>query len=101
MVISASSILSSTNKISTSKSLILFFLLFMMLGQAEEKCRAFIKLCFCPKFAAMPFNNPFYQGQANTGTFKFILAVQALKNAEKLVGIFHIKANAVVFYKIG
>ena len=47
----------------------------------------------------MPADDPADIGQADTGTLEFIGAVQALKDAEELVGILHIKTHAVIAHE--
>src|SRR5215510_4273655 len=44
----------------------------------------------------MPAHNAVDGSKADAGAFKFLRAVQSLKYAKELVGVFHIEADAVV-----
>lgn len=44
----------------------------------------------------MPLDNPPHISQPNPGAFKFINPVQTLKDAKELVGISHVKTDAVI-----
>ena len=48
----------------------------------------------------MTLNDALHDGETGAGSFILFLAVEALKNAEQLSGIVHIKARAVIPDKI-
>ena len=49
-----------------------------------------------PHTPAMLFNNALDNRQTDARAFKFFLAVQALKNAKKFIGILHIESGPVI-----
>ena len=48
----------------------------------------------------MPVNDALDQGQADPGAFKLLLAVQALKDAEKFAGMLGIEPGPVVLHVV-
>jgi len=44
----------------------------------------------------MPVYDVIHYGQPNARALKFMLCMQALKNAEELIGVTHIKTNAII-----
>src|SRR5207253_3484588 len=61
-------------------------------AQAEIESSAFIHLGLRPDAAAVLVNDTLHHGQSHTGPFEILTAMQALKDAEQLVRIFHIEA---------
>jgi hypothetical protein len=53
-----------------------------------------------PRCAAVPVNDPLHNRQADAGAFKFVRAVEALKDAEQFVRIPHVKTGPVVAHEI-
>src|SRR5581483_1112429 len=81
--------LSSTSKISMVCVMVRSF-------QGEKECRALIDVGFRPNASSVPMNNTLNDGQPDAGALVFFGAVQALENAEKFIGIFHVKADPVI-----
>jgi hypothetical protein len=54
-----------------------------------------------PDLAAMAMDNTLDQGEADAGAWEFSFRVQALKGAEKFVGVGHVKTGAIVADKVG
>ena len=44
----------------------------------------------------MPKYNALDRGQSNPGALELVLSMKSLEDAEQLVGVFHVKTNAVV-----
>ena len=61
----------------------------------------FCEVAFLPHTAAVTLNDPLHRRQSHPRPFKLIGAMQALEGGKQLVGIGHIKADAVVADKIG
>src|SRR5436190_185535 len=68
-------------------------------GQPEMECGALADFSFGPDRTAMPAHNPFDRRQTDACPFKFVRIVKALKNAKKLVGVFHVKTSPVVAHE--
>jgi hypothetical protein len=68
----------------------------VLFWQGEIKCRACIEFGFRPDTSPVPVDDALDQGQAHTGSFKFIVAVQPLEDAKKFVGVSRIEPDAVV-----
>src|ERR1700734_641252 len=68
-------------------------------GKREVERRTFIRCPFAPDLPAMAVDDALNGGQSNPGAFKLFRQMQALKNAEQLVHISHVKACAVVTYE--
>src|SRR5713226_6390597 len=111
MVISKSSGSSSTSRISISSCSLVVTILASLVTigrwpcvvlrrQAEVKGSTLIDLRFGPDAPAVLMNDSLNSGQSHACSLEVLLAVQALKDAEQLVGIFHIEAHAVVTYEV-
>src|SRR5690348_2269644 len=64
--------------------------------KCEIKNRAFIQFSFGPDMTAMLVDNSFNRRQSDAGPFKLLSPMQALKDTEKLIREFHVKADAVI-----
>ena len=53
---------------------------------------------FDPDPSAMPRHDPAAQGQANAGSWKLIMRVQAAKNLENPLVVFGVNSDAIVAY---
>src|SRR4029079_17016564 len=84
--------LSSTSRISTGDSGIRRF----ETRESEEERRPFVRLCVRPDAPSMTMNDPLHDCKPNARPFIFLGPVQPLENAEELVSVLHVKANAVV-----
>ena len=62
----------------------------------EIKRRPFIEFGLRPDPSAVPLDDALDQGQAHAGSFKLIIAVQPLEDAEEFVGVFRVEADAIV-----
>src|SRR5438876_7502566 len=111
MVISKSSGSSSTSRISIASCSLAVTILASLVSirrlpsvvlrcKAEEKCSTLIDLRFGPDAPAVLMNDSLNSGQSHACSFEVLLAVQALKDAKQLVGIFHVEAHAVVPYEV-
>jgi len=65
-------------------------------GECKTETGPLIQYRCCPDFPAMTCNNSFNIGKADAGPFKISLVMQALKDPEKLIFIFHIESRTVV-----
>src|SRR4029077_20381072 len=88
-VSSASEGLSSTNRISTPSGLLKARLLYRVRrSMLEPRFQREIERCclsgrgFCPHFSAVSLNDPLNRGQSYPRTFKVLLAMQPLEDAE-------------------
>src|SRR5438477_351725 len=68
----------------------------LVIVQSEEEGRAAAGRGLGPDASAMAPHDPCCRRQTQTDAFKLLLAMQALKQAEELVGIFHVEADAVI-----
>ena len=67
------------------------------MGREKIKRGAFVDLALGPGAPAVTVNDAADVGQADAGAFKiFLVAVQALEDAEQLVDVLHVKAHAIV-----
>ena len=66
------------------------------LTQGEIKSRSLAWFTLGPDITAMPFYDAPYRRQPHAGTFKFFDAMQTLKGGEKLVGVSHVEARAII-----
>ena len=62
----------------------------------EIECRAFVHFSFCPRFAAVPLNDPPYIGKADPRSFKLIGPVQALEYAKEFIDVLHVEPCPVI-----
>ena len=62
----------------------------------EVKGGAFVDFALCPGSSAVAMHNPPHVGQADSGPFEFIRAVEPLKHPEELLCEFHIETGPVV-----
>src|SRR5579863_10107032 len=108
MVNSASSGLSSTNRISTSCDMHLLYLngrfwllASLILGRTEneEKRCSLVDRRLGPNSATVPLNDALHDRQANSSALEIAGLVQALKNSEKLFRVLHLEADPVVANK--
>src|SRR5208337_5528654 len=72
------------------------YLLTSVLRERKVKGCAFIDFPFGPDPAAVPVDDPLHDGQANSGAFIFLVAVQTLEDTEQLLTIALIKAHPIV-----
>src|SRR5262245_42837319 len=96
MVSSASRSLSSTSRISTCSNCSICALL----RQGEPESGAGAGAALCPYAAAMAGHDALHQRQADAGSRKLSLVVQALEHAEQLVLVAGVEAGAVVAHRI-
>src|SRR5437870_7133606 len=68
----------------------------LVIVQSEEEGCPAAGRGFDPNASAVAANNARGRRQTQPDAFKFLLAMQALKQAEELVGIFHVEADAVI-----
>src|SRR5258706_10117919 len=68
--------------------------------QGKEKRCAFVQFGLGPNTATVALDHSLHDCQANSGTLKFIEAMEPLKDAEKFVGVAHIETGAVVLDEI-
>ena len=64
--------------------------------QGEREGGSLVDLGLGPNAAAVLMNDALHRGQSYTCSLEVFLAVQALKDAKKLIGIFHIETHAVI-----
>src|SRR5450756_1084962 len=95
-VMSRSSRLSSTSRISIAFVLFMFF----SFAKGEMKYRAMVHFGLGPYPAAVTADDALHDGQANPRAFKILRPVEPLEHAKQLVHILHIKPNTVVAHKI-
>src|SRR5262245_48057176 len=73
----------------------------LLLGKAQEERRALVDGALSPNTSAVAMDDAPDVGEADADAFELIGRVQPLKDAEKFVGIFHVKSDAVVADKKG
>src|SRR5438874_8947792 len=71
----------------------------LVIVQGEEEGRAAARRSLGPDASAVAAHNASYRCQTQTDAFKLLRAMQPLKQAKKLVGIFHVEADAVIANK--
>src|SRR5579875_3586327 len=64
--------------------------------QGEEKGGAALQFRLHANFPAVPVNDALHRSQTDPRALEFFLSMEALKNAEQLIGVFGIKAHAIV-----
>ncbi len=67
-------------------------------GEGEIEDSALAGLSFSPDSAAVSLNDTLDYGQANAGSFIFLVAMEPFKGLEQLIEIPVIKAGAVISY---
>src|SRR5579862_3312541 len=96
MVISASVVLSSTSRISTTSSSSID----ISCRQREFECRARAWLAFSPNLSAVTQDDPADDCKSDSGSSELFRAVQPLKYPEQLVRVLHVEPGAVVTYPV-
>src|SRR5205823_427473 len=86
----------TTRRISTGESAMRRF----AGSESEKERRAFVRLRIRPNAPAMTMNDPLYDCKADAGALVFLGPVQPLENAEQLVSVPHVEADAVVLDEI-
>src|SRR5260221_8372738 len=71
-----------------------------IIGESEKERRPLIGLGLGPDTTAVALDNPLHNREADPGSLIFFGKMESLKHAEQLVGIAHVKANAIVFDEI-
>ncbi len=69
-------------------------------GHGKEESGADVRFAFRPDATVMAVNDALDVGQPDTGAFKILAAVKALKNTKQFRGISHVETDAVVADKI-
>src|SRR5512136_702785 len=68
-------------------------------GQGEVECCAFIDFAFSPDFAPMTGDDALDISQADAGAIELVHPVQTLEGGEKLTGVAHVEAGAVIAHE--
>src|SRR5580698_10056295 len=68
-------------------------------GKREIESRASINRRFAANLPAVAVDDTLSGGQSYSGAFKLFRQMQALKDAEQLVDVLHVKARAVVLHE--
>ncbi len=68
-------------------------------SQAKVEGCALVHFGFRPEPSAMPLHDAANCGQADTGTFKFVVVMKSLKNTEECFGVIHIESNTVIAHE--
>src|SRR5579862_315433 len=87
-----SSLLSSTNKMST--------VLLVMVSQGKIESRAVVHSGLGPNATAVSLDNPVNNRQSHARAIKLIGAMKPLENMKQFVGISHLKPGPVVLHEI-
>src|SRR5262249_43919684 len=61
--------------------------------KCEIKCRALVYFRVGPDASTMALHDAFDDGQSHACAFKFLGAMQPLKDAEQFVGVFHVEPH--------
>src|SRR5258705_3896752 len=69
--------------------------------ECEIKSGAHILRTLCPHSATVKADDAFHCSQANTSTWEFVGAVQALESDKQPVGVRHVEPNPVIPDEIG
>jgi hypothetical protein len=64
-------------------------------GQGKIKSGAFLLAALGPDASAVSVNDAPNEGQANAGSGKFLIPMQAQEDTEKLPGILHVEAGPI------
>src|SRR5690349_727147 len=75
--------------------------IFAISVQREVKSRAFPYHAFRPHLPPVALDDALHRGQANSGSLKLLLGMQALEGCEQLVDVSHVEADAVVAHVVG
>ena len=70
-------------------------------SESEVERRALVGLGVGPDAAAVAVDDPLHDGEADAGALIVLGPVQPLEDAEQLVGVAHVEADAVVLDEIG
>src|SRR4051794_20543130 len=70
-----------------------------MIGKRKIKGRPSIRFSLGPGAAAVAVNDPAHVRQADARALKLRRAMEPLKDTEKLAGVFHVEADAVVLHE--
>src|SRR5690606_35802635 len=76
------------------------FLLKIWSLECEVESRAFVYGGFRPDATAVSEQHALHRRQPDSGSLKFVHAVQSLKSAEQFSGVCHVEACAVIAHKI-
>src|SRR5215468_9376022 len=66
------------------------------IGHRDEESRACIHQPFGPHLPTVAMDDPLHGGEADSGAFESIGPVETLEDAEELVDVSHVEADAVV-----
>src|SRR6266540_6870746 len=69
---------------------------FLLFWQSEVKRGALVGFGFGPDASPVPVEDALDQGEVHTGSFKFVVVVQALEDAKELPGVLWIEPHPVV-----
>src|SRR5580765_4570353 len=67
--------------------------------QGEVERRTAVHFRIGPDAAAVPVNDAADMGEADAGTFEFIILMKPLKDPEEIAGVAHVESGAIVAYK--
>src|ERR1019366_7895223 len=87
---------SSTRRIFLISMVLVSISGWVLFGEGKVKGRAAVNHAFPPSLAAVPVDDALDIGQPDARALKLVLAVQALKHAEKFAGVLGIETGAVV-----
>jgi hypothetical protein len=72
----------------------------LSVGEGERKRRATAQGSVRPYPSAMPVHDALHDRQAHPGPFIVLGAMQALKDTEQFVGVFHVESRAIVLDEV-